>query len=218
MLPATLTPAVQRLSVRGYHALLALYPAIFRAEYGAEMAELFEQRWLDTYAARGFTGVARWLWLTAADALSSAFREHGVTMTETIEASPQARGELVLGALFLVGTWAALLGSVSVLFAPSARAAGLFAGSAVVLLNALLVARALTRSTQSAPLAGMAAFANVLLIAALLALLGTAARLGLPASSAALAGTLLIALQTAWLWRLRGDDFIEPVFANAVGE
>lgn len=183
------------LATRGYRALLGLFPADFRAEYGAEMLAVFEARWREAWGAAGPAGAGRWLLLALGDGLSSAGREHGEALGEFLEADPRARGTLALGAAFLVGTWTAL-------FALGAQAHTL-AGALLVGANAALVARALTRSTRYAELPAMAAMANTALLALLLAGHAAAAGLGLGAT---LAGLVAVGVHGHWLWGMRGED------------
>jgi len=61
---------------RAYRALLRLYPATFRDDYGEEMARLFGEQLLDARAANGRQAVAG-LWARAiADVLETAPRHH----------------------------------------------------------------------------------------------------------------------------------------------
>jgi hypothetical protein len=61
---------------RAYRALLRLYPATFRDDYGEEMARLFGEQLRDARAARGRHAVAG-LWTRAiADVLETAPRHH----------------------------------------------------------------------------------------------------------------------------------------------
>ncbi len=190
-------PLALRLSVRGYQALLGLYPAGFRAEFGEEMLAVFAQRGREVHARAGALGAARWLLAAWADGLRSVWGEYGDSMAETV--TGEDRGAALLGGVFLVGSWAALFALGTAL-----AAGGAWAGALLVLLNALLAARALTRSTRYSPLAGMVALANCVLAAGLLAVQGAAARFG---PGMGWAGLLLIVAQAGWLWGVRGDDF-----------
>ena len=49
-------------SRRVFHVVLPLYPTILRREFGAEMAEVFDQRTQDEWEQHGLAGVAR-LWV-----------------------------------------------------------------------------------------------------------------------------------------------------------
>lgn len=59
---------------RAYRALLRLYPADFRHEYGSELVELFRHRRDERLAARGRLGVGFWSYVIH-DAVGSAWRE-----------------------------------------------------------------------------------------------------------------------------------------------
>lgn len=48
-------------SRRLFHLIMPLYPAILRAEFGADMAEVFDRRIQDEWEQHGLAGVAR-LW------------------------------------------------------------------------------------------------------------------------------------------------------------
>lgn len=63
-------------AVRIYTALLWLYPRTHRQEYGALMAQLFQDQWLEAYAQRRLSGIL-WLWQrTLWDLGITAIREH----------------------------------------------------------------------------------------------------------------------------------------------
>jgi hypothetical protein len=49
-------------SRRLFHLVMPLYPAIVRREFGADMAELFDQKTQDEWEQHGLAGVAR-LWV-----------------------------------------------------------------------------------------------------------------------------------------------------------
>ena len=57
-----------------YRALLHLYPASFRAEYGEEMAAIFRRRLRD--ANNGFSRLAIWIGI-AGETVSNALAVHG---------------------------------------------------------------------------------------------------------------------------------------------
>jgi hypothetical protein len=71
-----------------YRALLRLYPASFRAEYGEEMCAIFARR------RRDATGLlpTLFLWLEAlADVAGNALRVHGDILRQDLQPSPRAR-------------------------------------------------------------------------------------------------------------------------------
>lgn len=188
---------------RAYQHLLMLYPAGFRAIYTEEMNEIFQARCLEIYASSGTLGIGRWLWRILAGEVISIYQEYLEMMTELFEDQPEARKTLALGILFLAGTWIALF-----LIASSATGqAGILSGSALVLINALFVARSLVRSQHIESIAGMAAMANMVLLAALLAVQAS------PAAEHPLIAVpvqvLLIGMHAMLLWRVRGEDLTD---------
>src|SRR5262245_31062614 len=67
-------PPLERFSARAFRALLALYPAVFRDEYGRELSLVFVDRYRD---ATGRWDRAR-LWIEAlVGVLTEAPKEHG---------------------------------------------------------------------------------------------------------------------------------------------
>src|SRR5205085_7708369 len=58
-----------------YGLLLAFYPAEFRREYGAHMAQLFRDRWRETKASGGASRLRLWMY-TLLDLIQSAPKEH----------------------------------------------------------------------------------------------------------------------------------------------
>lgn len=188
---------------RAYPHLLMLYPAGFRATYTAEMKAIFQARCLEIYASSGRLGIGRWLWKILAGEVMSIYQEYLEMTTELFEDQPDARRTLVMGILFLAGTWIALF-----FVAPSAVGlAGLLSGCALVLINAALVSRALVRSKRIESIAGMAAMANMVLLAALLAVQASPA--AVQPLIAVPVQVLLIGLHAMLLWRLRGEDLTD---------
>lgn len=188
---------------RAYQHLLMLYPADFRAAYTQDMKEIFQARCLEIYDSSGRLGIVRWLWKILAGEVMSIYQEYLEMMTELFEDRPEARKTLALGILFLAGTWIALF-----FIASSVNGqAGLLSGSALVLINALFVARSLVRSKRVETIAGMAGMANMVLLAALLAVQAS------PAAEHPLVAVtvqaLLAGLHAMLLWRLRGEDLTE---------
>src|SRR5258707_3053847 len=69
------TPEFRSLSGRIYRALLLVYPAPFRREYGAQMAQVFHDACRDAQRRRGPHGLLA-LWLaTLGDLAASAWAE-----------------------------------------------------------------------------------------------------------------------------------------------
>ncbi|OLE55079.1 MAG: hypothetical protein AUG51_05460 [Acidobacteria bacterium 13_1_20CM_3_53_8] len=58
-----------------YSLFLILYPAEFRREYGAHMAQLFRDRWRETKASGGASRLRLWMY-TLLDLIQSAPKEH----------------------------------------------------------------------------------------------------------------------------------------------
>jgi hypothetical protein len=188
---------------RVYQHLLMLYPADFQAVYTQEMKEIFQARCLEIYNHSGRLGIGRWLWRILAGEMTSVYQEYVEMTTELFEDQPEARKTLALGILFLAGTWIMLF-----FIASTANGwAGLLPGSALVLINAFLVAHSLVRSRRIESIAGMAAMVNMVLLAALLAVQAS------PAAQESLIAVpvqvLLVGLHAMLLWRLRGEDLTD---------
>ncbi|HEY3477026.1 MAG TPA: hypothetical protein VGK56_20585, partial [Anaerolineales bacterium] len=168
-------------------------------------------RCLEAYETAGSAGIGHWLLKIVIREAISIYREYMEMATELFENHRDAQGALSLGMLFLAGTWLALL-----FVLPSSSTVGsLGPGAALVLINALLVARSLTRSERIEYVAGMAAMANTVLIASLI---GAQASLGSLPLAAILVQVALIGLHGLLLWRLRGEDLAISQYENKIGE
>ena len=200
-----------RLVVQAYQILLILYPAGFRAQYGQEMKDMFQARCLEIYQTSGREGIVRWLLKILAGEVISIYKEYLEMTTELFENHQDAHRALALGTLFLAGTWMAFF----FIALPAARTVGLVPGILLVLVNALLVARSLVRSKRIEYIAGMAAMANTVLIAALMAV---QVSLGLQPLAAIPLQVLLVGLHGLLLWRLRGEDLIDNLHEWKKGE
>ena len=204
-----------RLVTQAYQRLLILYPVGFRAEYAPEMKEVFQARCLEIYQRSGREGIIRWLLKILVGEVISIYKEYLQMTTELFENYRDARRALELGTLFLAGTWIAFF----FIALPVARTAnfgtGFVPGIALVLVNALLVARSLVRSERIEYIAGMAAMANMVLIAGLMAV---QASLGFQPLAAISVQILLIGLHGLLLWRLRGEDPTDNLQKLDIGE
>ena len=200
-----------RLVTRAYRVLLALYPVGFRKEYEQEIEDLFEKRCREACETAGSAGVGRWLLKILLREALSLYKEYLAMTTELFENDRDAGRTLSLGLFFLTGTWLALF-----FIMPSSRTANSFLpGAAVVLINALLIARSFTRSERIEHIAGMAAMANTVLIAGLMAL---QASLGSLPLAALIAQAALIGLHGLLLWDLRGEDLTQGRLEIEKGE
>jgi len=63
---------ILRISCRVYGFLSPLYPAALRAEFAADMLDVFEQKIRDESERHGFTGVARVWWCVVSEVITSA--------------------------------------------------------------------------------------------------------------------------------------------------
>lgn len=84
MHPTTTTPVIL-LSERIYRALLILYPADYRREYGWLMVQVFRDVCRETYSQHGIAGIALWWCSTFLDLALTAFeqrRKTGVVMSK----------------------------------------------------------------------------------------------------------------------------------------
>ena len=73
-----------RLAERVYRALLLAYPAAFRRDYGARMAQAFRDLCREQLARGGAPGLVR-LWLrTAVDLVATALQERGRAMRQKL--------------------------------------------------------------------------------------------------------------------------------------
>lgn len=207
-----------RLVTQVYCSFLTLYPVSFRAQHGQEMKNLFEERCIEAYEAAGILGVGRWLLKILRGEAVSLYQEYLDMTAELMDKSQDARRALSLGVIFLAGTWIALflIGSRLVLPLPGTMsfAAGALPGIILVLTNALLVARAVTRSERIEYVAGMAAMTNTFLIATLMAIQSS---LGSLPSVALLAQGVLIGLHGYLLWKLRGDEMTHHIQEVKIG-
>ena len=204
-----------RLVTQAYQSFLLLYPAGFRAEYGQEMRQVFQARCLEIYQRSGKEGIIRWLLKIVAGEVISIYKEYLDMTTELFEHHRDARRALALGTFFLAGTWIALFfitptAARSIGFGP-----GFVPGITLVLVNALLVARSLVRAERIEYIAGMAAMANMVLIASLMAV---QASLGFQPLVAIPLQILLIGLHGLLLWRLRGEELTDPLQKLEIGE
>lgn len=197
-----------RLVTRAYRSFLLLYPAGFREEYGQEMKELFQARCLEIYQLSGLQGISRWLLKILAGEVISIYKEYLEMTRDLFEHHPDARRTLALGTLFLTGTWIAFFFIASPVGRTSSFLPALMPGTALVLVNALLVARSLIRSERIEYVAGMAAMANMVLIAGLMAV---QASLNVQPLVAFPLQVLLIGLHGLLLWRLRGEDITQDM-------
>jgi hypothetical protein len=66
---------MRRVSVWGYRALLWLYPAAQRRDYGAEMLWVFTEA-LQTEQQKGLGAVLVWWWRVLLDTVTNAYKEH----------------------------------------------------------------------------------------------------------------------------------------------
>ncbi len=196
---------------QAYQGLLSLYPAGFRAEYAQEMRQVFQERCLEIYQRSGKEGITRWLLKIVAGEVISIYKEYLAMTTELFEHHRDARRAMALGTLFLAGTWITFF----FIALPVARTVGLVPSILLVLVNALLVARSLVRSERIEYIAGMAAMANMVLIAALMAV---QASLGFQPLAAIPVQILLIGLHGLFLWRLRGEDLTYNLQELEIGE
>jgi hypothetical protein len=210
---------VVRLVTQAYYGFLTLYPVGFRAQHGQEMKDLFEERCLEAYETAGMLGIGRWLLKILAGEVMSLYKEYLTRTADLIERNRDAQKALALGMIFLVGTW-------GVLFFMAARlvlslsgtvsfATGALPGILLVLANALLVARSITRSERIEYVAGMAAMANTFLIATLMAIQSSLESLP---SVALLVQVVLIRLHGHLLWKLRGDEMTQSIQELKIGE
>ncbi len=69
------TNAALAVSVKVYRALLILYPAEYRRDYGELMAQVFRDMCRDAYRARGLTGMLLWWCTTLFDLIFTAIEE-----------------------------------------------------------------------------------------------------------------------------------------------
>lgn len=208
-----------RLVTQAYCSFLTLYPVSFRAQHGQEMKNLFEERCIEAYEAAGILGVGRWLLKIVRGEAVSLYKEYLDTTAELMDKNQDARRALRLGMIFLAGTWIVLffMGARLVLPLPGTMsfAAGALPGIILVLTNALLVARAVTRSERIEYVAGMAAMANTFLVAAWMAIQSSP---GMVQSLAFLVQFLLFGLHAQLLWRLQGDEMTHHVQKVKIGE
>jgi hypothetical protein len=61
---------------RFYRALLILYPAKYRLEYGSAMVQVFRDMCRNVYHEQGQTGLARWWVVTLTDLVRTAIEQH----------------------------------------------------------------------------------------------------------------------------------------------
>jgi hypothetical protein len=146
LLPAPGSPALSR-SDRAYRALLALYPARYRREYGSAMAQLFHDLCRDAYRVGGEMALARAWFRVLPDAGRSAAAEHwaelrgGVLRGICVFDGQQRLSWRAFGlatALILAG----IIGKSLVLQATGSVAAGV----AVIVLSGVLAASVLDRA------------------------------------------------------------------------
>ena len=200
-----------RLVTQAHQRLLILYPAGFREEYAQEMREVFEARCLEIRDKSGRAGIILWILKILVGEIISIYKEYLEMTTELFENQREDRRALVLGTLLLAGTWMAFF----FITLPAVRTVGLVPGILLVLVNALLVARSLVRSERIEYIAGMAAMANMVLIAGLMAV---QASLGFQPLAAIPLQILLIGLHGRLLWQLRGEDLTDNLRKLEIGE
>lgn len=209
---------VVQLATLGYQAVLSLYPAAFRTEYGPEMLDMFQERCSELYKSSGKTQVGGWLILTLAEEFRNIYEEYLDIMTETFRSRQDARGVMNLGLIFLIGTWIAIFFLAKEVL-PFHRDwvldsnSGLLPGTVLVSINASFVARALTRSKRFEYVAGMAAILNIFLISSLMAVHIGVMKLGSHLGFRILSVGLELIVQGSlfWIygrlmWRMRGED------------
>jgi hypothetical protein len=112
-------PAAVSLSTRVYAALLVLYPAAYRREFGADMVQLFRDVSRETYYGRRVMGMLHWWISTIVDLIFTAFeqrKESRMTMSRSLSLQPMKGSGLGLmcisgGIIYLVGgCWLAISG------------------------------------------------------------------------------------------------------------
>jgi hypothetical protein len=93
-------------SERVYHALLVLYPADFRRDYGQHMMQVFRDVCRDTYRQRGAAGLVTWWAEALFDLLQTALAERRkVNFTMSQAKFIQWSGWLcILGGMFFVAS------------------------------------------------------------------------------------------------------------------
>jgi hypothetical protein len=103
------------LSERAYRALLILYPANFRRDYGHHMTQVFRDTCRDTYRQEGAWGLAFWWGAALFDLLQTVIEQHRkVTFTMSQAKFIQWSGWLCIlgGVFFVVSGISQLQGSV----------------------------------------------------------------------------------------------------------
>jgi len=178
---------------------------------------MFQERCSEVDAG-GIVQTGRWWLQTLAEELRRVYEEYLDTMAETFQSRKDAQGAMNLGAMYLIGTWGALFFLAGEGFPllndwMNGSGAGFLPGVVLVLVNALFVVRALTRSERFEYVAGMAAILNTFLLAGLLAAHGGALSLGDSLESNPIGDGLALIVQGGllgahgWqLWHLRGED------------
>lgn len=214
-------PAVVRLASLAYRAMvLALYPAVFRAEYEQEMLDMFRKRCSEIYGSGGTAQVGRWLLPTFAEEFRNIYKEYRDIMAETPKSNRNTRGAMSLGIVFLIGTWGTiffLANEVLPLLSDwmHGSEAGFLPGLLLVLINASFVVRAVTRSKRFEYVAGMAAISNIFLFAGLIAIHTGALNLSRGFEFNLFSGGMALLIQGGliWMhgrlmWHMRGEDLI----------
>lgn len=209
-----------RLAIRGYQAVIALYPSVFRREYGEEMLSMFQERCLEIYGTGKIVRLFHWFLVTLAEELRNVYKEYKDMMEEPNQSKQDARGAMRLGVIYLIGTWVALFILAGKLFPVTSRGiVDIIPAAALVLINALFVGHAISQSERFEYVPGMVALLNTFLLTSLLALQGglnssLENRMIRDALALTLQGTFLVG--HGWLvWHLRGDDFFtKPLIQN----
>lgn len=174
---------------------------------------MFEERCLEAYETAGTVEVGRWLLKILVREAISIYKEYVDMTVDLLENHPDARRALWLGTIFLAGTWIALFFMVDGIV--SGFITGPLPGTSLVLANALLVARSFMRSERMAYVAGMAAMANVFLMAGLMTVQASLEQLPLVSL---LAQIILLGLHGILLWRLRGEDLTRAPQEFEIGD